>query len=97
MRLPILSEGWSWNITKPTVRCTNPKCCGPDSEGHPKVNIELLLHSQVRRHGTIDLEFYSDTRAVIERAQAMLDDVTAEQLRSAGVTPGATRSRRPPS
>jgi hypothetical protein len=84
--LPQLSEGWSWNLTRPPVRCTNSKCCGPDGSGHPKVHIELLLHDQVRRHGTIDVEFYGDGRAVTARAQAMLDSILAEQLRSVGLT-----------
>lgn len=86
MKLPALSEGWSWNITRPAVPCTNGKCCGPDSSGHPKVHVELLLHDQVRRHGTIDVEFYGDGQAVTARAQAMLADMLAEQLRSVGLS-----------
>ncbi len=85
MKLPELSEGWSWNITQPTIRCTNPRCCDEASDGHPKVRIELLLHGEVRRHGLIDVAFYGDTQAVVARAQAMLDSVVAEQLRSVGL------------
>lgn len=80
MQLPKVREGWSWRITHPTICCSNPNCCGQDSAGHPKVYIELLLHQDVRRYGTIDVEFYGDGRSVIERAQGMLDSVVAEQM-----------------
>jgi hypothetical protein len=80
-KLPELSEGWSWNVTRPTVPCTNPKCCGENSDGHPKVRIKLRLHNEVRRHGLIDVEFYGDNQAVIQRAQAMLDSVVQESVR----------------
>lgn len=86
--LPELSEGWSWRITRPEVRCTNAKCCAENSDGHPKVLIELLLHDEVRRHGTIDVEFYGDGRAMVDRAKAMLNDMCDEQLRSIGIDNG---------
>lgn len=86
MQMPELSEGWSWNVTRPIIACTNPKCCTPDSAGHPKVRIELLLHDEVRRHGLIDVEFYGDAWAVVGRARAMLESVANEQLRGIGVT-----------
>jgi hypothetical protein len=85
VKLPELGEGWSWNITRPVVRCTNAKCCAEDSEGHPKVRIELLLHDKVRRYGTIDVGMYGEGRAVIERTQAMVNDVRDDQLRAVGL------------
>lgn len=70
MKLPEVGEGWSWNLTRPT------------GDGHPKVRIELLLHDDVRRAATIDVQMYGDTAAVVERARAMVESVAAEQLRA---------------
>lgn len=86
MQLPELAEGWSWRTGRRSVPCTNSKCCGPDSAGHPKVFIELLLHDDVRRHGTIDVEFYGAAHAIRERAGAMVKSVQDEQLRAIGLT-----------
>lgn len=53
---------------------SNQKCCGLESPGHAKVYIELLLHDEPRRHGTIDVEMYGDSFATInQRAQSMVD------------------------
>lgn len=72
VRLPELCEGWSWNVTRPVV------------DDHPKVRIELLLHGEVRRHGTIDVQMHGDTAAVVGRARAMVESVAAEQLAGLG-------------
>lgn len=74
MQLPELCEGWSWRLSRAAV------------DGHPKVRIELLLHDDVRRNATIDVQMYGDTSAVVERAQSMLASMAAEQLRAIGIT-----------
>lgn len=78
MKMPELTEGWSWNVTRPVVEDRGNR--------YPKVRIELLLHDDVRRSATIDVQMYGDTAAVTERAQAMVQSVAAEQLAAIGLT-----------